>query len=88
MGGNYPLGYDLFTFIFQTNFLLKPNKSIQKIINENKNRIEQYFAHFNIFEWSNHLIDFSKIKVNLEKEKGLKGMLLEYQILLDYAKKT
>ena len=88
MGGNYPLGYDLFTFIFQTNFLLKPNKSIQKIINENKNRIEQYFAHFNILEWSNYLINFSKIKVNLEKEKGLKGMLLQYQILLDYAKKT
>jgi len=88
MGGNYPLGYDLFTFIFQTNFLLKPNKSIQKIINENKNRIEQYFAHFNILEWINHLINFSKIKVNLEKEKGLNGMLVQYQTLLDYAKKA
>lgn len=88
MGGNYPLGYDVFTFLFQTNFLLEPKKTIQSILSENKEIIDQFFDHFRISEWKNYLTAFSKIKVGLEKEKGLKGMLSQYKMLLDYAKKA
>ena len=88
MGGNYPLGYDVFTFLFQTKFLLDPKKSIQSIVVENKEIIDQYFIHFKISNWNNYLTAFSKIKVGLEKKKGLKGMLLQYKMLLDYAEKA
>ena len=39
MAGNYTLGYDLFTFIFQTKFLLEPQKIITDILNENEELI-------------------------------------------------
>jgi len=88
MGGNYPLGYDVFTFLFQTKFLLEPKKSIQSILSENKDIIDQYFNHFKIYDWNNYLTAFSKVKVDLERKKGTKGMLSQYQILLDYAQKN
>ena len=88
MGGNYPLGYDVFTFLFQTKFLLEPKKSIRSILSENKNEVDRYFNHFKIFEWNNYLAAFSKIKVALEREKGTKGLLSQYKMLLEYAKKA
>ena len=88
MGGNYPLGYDLFTYLFQTNFLLEPEKTIQAILLENKDIIVQYFNHFNISNRNDYLKAFSKIKIDLEKKKGPKGMLSQYKILLDYAEKA
>ena len=88
MGGDYPLGYDLFTFLFQTHFLLEPEKSIQSILMENKEIIDQYFNHFEISNWNSYLTAFSKVKVGLEKKKNTKGMLSQYKILLDYAEKA
>ncbi len=88
MAGDYPLGYDVFTFLFQTQFLLEPEKSIQSILSENKELIDQYFNHFKISNWNNYLLAFSKVKVSLEKEKGIEGMLSQYQILLNYAEKA
>ncbi|SNR36967.1 phosphotransferase [Lutibacter flavus] len=88
MGGYYPLGYDLFTFLFQSKFLLEPEKPIQSILLENKDIIDNYFTHFNISEWNSYLFVFSKVKVDLEKEKGAKSMLSQYKILLDYAEKA
>lgn len=88
MGGDYPLGYDVFTFLFQTQFLLEPEKTIQSILLENKEIIDQYFNHFKISNWNNYLLAFSNVKVGLEKEKGVKGMLSQYQILLNYAEKA
>lgn len=88
MGGGYPLGYDVFTFLFQTHFLLEPEKPIQSILSENKELIDQYFNHFKISNWNNYLKAFSKVKVGLEKEKDQKGMLSQYKILLNYAEKA
>ena len=88
MGGNYPFGYDLFTFLFQTKFLLEPEKSIQSILYTNKDIIDQYFNHFEIYDWNNYFIAFSMVKISLEKKKGVKGMLSQYKILLEYAEKA
>jgi len=87
-GGEYPLGYDVFTFLFQTHFLLEPENPIQSVLSENKVVIDQYFHHFKIFDWNIYLTIFSRVKVDLEKKKGAKGMLSQYKNLLDYAKKA
>jgi len=88
MGKNYPLGYDLFTFLFQTKFLLEPEKLIPYILSENRDIIDQYFHHYKIYEWNKYLLAFSKEKVSLESKKEGKGMLSQYKILLDYVEKA
>ena len=88
MAGTYPLGYDLFTFIFQTHFLLQPNKSIEIILLENEEIINKYFESFKISNWKSYLIEFAREKTEFEKQKSVKGLLYNYQILLNYAAKS
>tara|TARA_B110000003_G_scaffold43508_1_gene40977 strand:+ start:9448 stop:10356 length:909 start_codon:yes stop_codon:yes gene_type:complete len=88
MAGNYTLGYDLFTFIFQTNFLLESKKTIADILKENKKLIEHYFSNFKIINWYDYLIAFTEDKITLETSKGTKGMIAQYSKLLAYAKKA
>jgi len=88
MAGNYTLGYDLFTFIFQTNFLLEPKKTITNILKENVKLIEHYFSEFNILNWNDYLMAFTKDKITLETSKGTKGMITQYSKLLAYAKEA
>ena len=88
MAGNYTLGYDLFTFIFQTKFLLEPKKTITDILNENEKLIEYYFSKFNILNWNDYLIAFTKDKITIESSKGTKGMITQYSKLLGYAKEA
>lgn len=87
MAGMYPLGYDLFTYIFQTSFLLSPNISINKIIECNKLFINQYFNRFKISDWNNYLIAFAKLKLQLETEKQNKRLVPFYNNLITYAQK-
>ena len=88
MAGDYTLGYDLFTFIFQTNFLLEPKKTISNILKENEKLIKYYFSNFKITDWNDYLIAFTKDKITIETSKGTKGMFTQYSKLLAYAKKT
>lgn len=86
MGGNYPLGYDLFTYIFQTNFLLTPNKSILEILLINKTVFEMYFNFFNISDWTDYLIEFFLIKIGIETKKNERNKILYYEKLLNFVK--
>lgn len=88
MAGCYTLGYDVFTYIFQTRFLLNPETPIKNIVVENIKAIEYYFSHFNISDWKPYLIAFTDHKISLEKLKGDNGMLTEYLKLLEYAKEA
>lgn len=87
MAGNYPLGYDLFTYIFQTSFLISPNKSIEQLLKQNKTAIGTYFNSFNIDCWEIYLIAFAGIKLKLETEKQNKRLMTPYQLLKLYAEK-
>lgn len=86
MGGNYPAGYDLFTYIFQTNFFLNPDKLISEIFKENKKNIKLYFKHFNIDNWNNYLLDFILLKIDLESFKGKYSKAIYYENLLNFVK--
>lgn len=88
MAGSYTLGYDLFTYIFQTRFLLNPETSIRNVVVENIKAIEYYFSHFNIIDWKPYLRAFTDDKISLEKLKGDNGMLTKYLKLLEYAKEA
>jgi len=77
-----PLGYDLFTYIFQTNFLLNPKKNCNIIIEENLKYINNYFNLFQIKKWSRYLTTFAALKIKDEKSKENSLLLLKYNELL------
>lgn len=87
MAGTYPLGYDLFTFIFQTAFLLTPKKSIDKLLKENEILIENYFKAVEINNWHKYLFAFASVKINLETLKENNSLLLAFQELKIHVEK-
>ena len=88
LAGNYPIGYDLFTFIFQTSFLLQPRENINKIILKNKPEIDLYFRAMRINNWKPYLIAFAKLKYSLEVAKKDSNIYLNYNKLISYAEKA
>jgi len=70
LAGDYPLGYDLFTYIFQYEFLVNKNMQFESVLNENSNFINQYFNHFNVENWIPYLKEFSTLKYQFESEKN------------------
>lgn len=88
MGGYKPLGYDLFTYIFQTNFLLNPNKNCNILIKENQTYINNYFKMFQIKEWHDYLTKFAEIKAGDETSKKNSPLLVKYNELLKYNDKN
>lgn len=77
-----PLGYDLFTYIFQTTFLLNPQREVEEIIEENKSFITRYFQAFNQQNPNAYFNVFVEQKIQSERKKGAKTVLLEKFIAL------
>lgn len=88
MAGVYPLGYDVFTFIFQTQFLLDPQKEIAIIWNENKEIVQTFFGKFGVEKIESYLEAFAEKKCELETQKANSSLLHQYKILKDYAGKA
>ena len=84
MAGSYPLGYDLFTFMFQTSFLLSPAKRIDEILKENNSVIQYYFSRMGVNNSMEYLKEFASVKMLLESRKGNKGLLNPYSELFNY----
>lgn len=81
-GGNFPLGYDLFTFIFQTSFLLHPEKTNQEIIQQNKIWIKCFFDRFKVAQVDIYLKDFIELKIEQERIKNKESILCKkYEVL-------
>jgi hypothetical protein len=81
----YPLGYDLFTYIFQTAFLLSPQKSIEAVIEENRQSIERFFEQAGIADWCRYLEAFAQAKLDYIKTQGDKGLLDAYTRLFEFS---
>ena len=86
MAGMYPLGYDLFTFIFQTQFLLKPGTSVNKIFKRTESHIRNYFDYNDVIEWQPFLYEFARIKFAQELKKNNSPLSQKYLKLINYAK--
>lgn len=80
MAGYYPLGYDLFNFIFQTQFLVT-NKSSKLIFSSHKSMITKFFKIFNIDDWLPYLNEFCNIKLSKDNIKNQGPLASKYQKL-------
>jgi len=69
MAGQYPVGYDLFTYIFQFEFLVNRKKRFEKLLKDNSDFIYRYFNQFKIDDWKIYLLEFINIKYSIESEK-------------------
>lgn len=61
MADERPLGYDIFKYIWQISLLFTPEKTINDVVEENKNMIEYYFKCVNVDNWSEYLSYFVEI---------------------------
>lgn len=83
--GHYPLGYDLFTYIFQFEFIVKKKMRFDLLLRENSDAIQQYFNHFEIDNWMPYLHEFAKLKHRLESEKNDIELIEYYLRLKEFA---
>lgn len=65
MAGFYPAGYDLFTFIFQTRFLLQTSSDPTSILESNMTFIHDYFSRLGITDWRKYLNRFAQFKLDI-----------------------
>tara|TARA_B100000989_G_scaffold298590_1_gene288626 strand:+ start:2973 stop:3881 length:909 start_codon:yes stop_codon:yes gene_type:complete len=86
MAGEYSLGYDLFTYIFQTCFLLNPKIPLNNVVVENREVIDYYFSNFKLKNWKPYLKEFANKKLTSKQLRGNVGVLNRYKNLLEYAK--
>ncbi len=84
LAGVYPLGYDLFTCIFQYECLINSNVKFDHIISENSEFIRKYFMHFDIDNWIPYLYEFAAIKHSLESDKNDKVLINYYSRLKEF----
>ena len=89
MAGYKPLGYDLFTFIFQPLFLLHTKQPVSYGVEHNKQYINAYFLRFNIKDWRSYLQSFAHLKVEQQKVKNDQSQLThKFELLKQYAQKA
>jgi hypothetical protein len=79
-----PLGYDLFTYIFQPTFLLYPKESIEDILQKNKIWIDYYFNSFGIKNRNDYLADFVGTKLSMETQINNIKLMEHYKRLKNY----
>jgi hypothetical protein len=82
-----PLGYDLFTYIFQPAFLLFPKESVEAVLQKNRIWIDSYFDSFDIKNWTDYLFAFADAKLARETQKDNMKLVRHYQRLKDYAER-
>lgn len=88
MAGVYSAGYDMFTYLFQTSFLLHPKISILQIVKENIKYIDSYFTILKVPDWKVYLKGFADIKLAFEEKKQNPRLIPHFKRLLEYAIKA
>lgn len=78
MGGTYPLGYDLFTYVFQTSILLQKNISFNQLVEEKKDLFQKYFSSLKIDDWLPYFNAFLNIKIECESLKSDNKLLIRF----------
>ena len=82
LAGEYVLGYDLFTYIFQTPFLLNPNKSNADILKDNIIWIQRFFDYFDVKDLKQYIKVFVITKIEYESKKGETSELVDKYLQL------
>lgn len=84
MAGFYPLGYDILTFVFQSNFILYPAKDNDKIIQENIDHLKAYFNFYGVTDWRLYTQLFAEEKIRRESCKVHSNIIDRYSKLIEY----
>lgn len=74
MAEEFPVGYDLLTYITQLPLLLEPKKSLRIVIDENTQNLSRYFKALNITDWRPYITAFAQKKY---LQKLARGQLTE-----------
>ena len=82
LAGEYLLGYDLFSYIFQPPFLLTPKKSNRAILGDNMVWIKRFFDYFDVKDIKQYLSGFVTAKLEHETSKGAASELTEKYLQL------
>ncbi|HLP04292.1 MAG TPA: phosphotransferase [Paludibacter sp.] len=87
MAGMYPLGYDLFTYIFQYEFLVNRRWRFDEILEENNAFFQEYFSYHGVVDWLPFLREFTEIRYKLESEKRTESLVKAYRKLKEHINK-
>jgi hypothetical protein len=83
MAGERALGHDLFTYIFQTAFLIRREESLENVMRESKKLIESYFKSACIDDWKPYLKAFTLLKIEEFTRKQDAYMIARYKEALN-----
>lgn len=83
MAGERALGHDLFTYIFQTAFLIRCDASFEKIMQENRTLFDSYFESAGVNDWGPYLKKFALLKIEEFTRKQDAYMLARYKEVLN-----
>lgn len=83
MAGERSLGHDLFTYIFQTAFLIRREESFENVMQKNRILIDSYFESAGVNDWEPYLKDFALLKIEEFTRKQDSYMLVRYKEVLD-----
>lgn len=83
MAGERALGHDLFTYVFQTAFLIHREESFENVMRESKKLIESYFKSACIDDWKPYLKTFTLLKIEEFTRKQDAYMLARYKEALN-----
>lgn len=74
LAGMFPLGYDIITYIFRTNFLLNPNLSVKNILDSNYDYIRIYYSRFGVNDVKSYIKLISLYQTKYVESKGIKAL--------------
>lgn len=81
MAADRPLGYDIFTYLFQTSFLFE-EKALTDILKINESYIHAYFQAFDIIDYYPYLKEFANFK--LKETSPDSSLYPKYQTLYNF----
>lgn len=70
MAEEFPVGYDILTYITQLPLLFEPNKSLHIVIEENTKNLSRYFNALNITDWRPYITAFAKKRYQQKIDRG------------------
>ena len=82
MATERPLGHDLFTYVFQTAFLIHQEESCENVMRKNKKLIDSYFESAGVDDWESYLKNFVLLKIDEFTTKQEAYMLTRYKEIL------
>lgn len=76
-----PLGFDLFTYIYQVSILFNPEKDLLYVIDEKNDYIKEYFNTCGVNDYLPYLKAFAKEKAEYMHDKGYYNIYEKYRKL-------